>query len=90
MKRGEVYWVRFDPQQGSEIKKTRPAVIVGKDIINQHRRTVLVVPLTGEHTQTKCPVMVGTQSTGPACAIIDQVKAADKSRFGDKIKIVRG
>ena len=44
--RGHVYLVRLDPTQGSEIKKTRPCVIVSPDDLNEHLRTVIVAPMT--------------------------------------------
>jgi mRNA interferase MazF len=44
--RGQVYLVRLDPTLGSEIKKTRPCVIVSPDELNQHLRTVMVAPMT--------------------------------------------
>ena len=46
MKRFEVWLVNLDPTIGSEIKKTRPAVIVSPDELNEHLNTVAVVPLT--------------------------------------------
>ena len=36
MKRGEVWWVQFDPALGSEIKKTRPAIIISNDATNRN------------------------------------------------------
>ena len=48
MKRGEVWWVNFDPSVGGEIKKKRPAVIVSNDIANRHLNRVQVVPLTSK------------------------------------------
>ena len=46
MKRGEVWWVEFDPALGTEIKKARPAVIVSNDAANRNLARVVVVPLT--------------------------------------------
>jgi len=46
MKRGSVWWVEFDPSIGSEIQKTRPAVIVSNDTANKYLDRVVVIPLT--------------------------------------------
>jgi mRNA interferase MazF len=44
--RGQVYLVRLDPTLGSEIKKTRPCVVVSPDELNEHLRTVIIAPMT--------------------------------------------
>jgi mRNA interferase MazF len=44
--RGDVYLVRLDPTLGTEIKKTRPCVIVSPDELNDHLRTVIIAPMT--------------------------------------------
>jgi mRNA interferase MazF len=85
MNRGEVYWVNFDPQLGSEIQKRRPAVVLSRQPFNRKRHTVVVVPLFRAHTLTEWPLLVAVRSTGPAVAVIDQLKAADKTRFGARI-----
>ena len=79
--RGEVWWVRLDPTLGSEIKKTRPCVVVGSNILNERRRTVLVVPLSTAQKAAP-PLVVPVSSSGPpAMAVVDQVRAAAKQRF---------
>jgi mRNA interferase MazF len=46
IRRGHVYLVRLDPTLGSEIKKTRPCVVVSPDELNEHLRTVIMAPMT--------------------------------------------
>jgi mRNA interferase MazF len=44
--RGEVYLVQLDPTRGSQIRKTRPCLVVSPDELNAHLRTVVVAPMT--------------------------------------------
>lgn len=44
--RGQVCLIRLDPTLGSEIRKTRPCVVVSPDELNDHLRTVIVAPMT--------------------------------------------
>lgn len=44
--RGDVYLIELDPTRGSEIRKTRPCLIISPDELNQHLRTIIVAPMT--------------------------------------------
>ena len=81
VRRGEIWWVNFDPTQGSEIRKTRPAVVVTADALNRARRTVAIVPLsTGP--QPHPPLVIATPSAGASSvAVCDQIRAVDKRRL---------
>lgn len=88
MNRGEIWLVNFDPTLGSEIQKTRPAIIISDQPFNRLRRTVVVVPLSTAHQQTQFPLLVAIGSSGiPCVAVVDQVKAAAKERFVRKLGI---
>ncbi len=47
-KRYDIHWVELDPARGSELRKTRPAVIVSLDVLNRALETVVVCPLTSQ------------------------------------------
>jgi mRNA interferase MazF len=81
MKRGEVWWVAFEPAVGSEIRKTRPALIVSNDAANASLKRVVVVPLTS-NTERVYPGEAVVEIDGVASkAMTDQIMAADKLRL---------
>ncbi len=77
MKRFEVWHVNLDPTVGTEICKTRPAIIVSPDDLNKHLRTVVVVQLTtGRAYPFRLPMRVQDK---PGIAAIDQMRTVDKT-----------
>ena len=54
VKRGEVYWVNLDPTVGTEIKKTRPALVISPDDMNMALPRVLIAPLTSQGQSLGC------------------------------------
>jgi len=88
LKRGEIWWIDLDPTRGSEIKKTRPAVILTVDALNKARRTVVVVPLSSS-AQPRPPIVVSLPSTGNnSVAVCDQIRAVAKERLIEKIGVL--
>lgn len=81
MKRGEVWWVSFDPAVGSEIRKTRPAVIVSNDAANRHMARVQVIPLSSNVDRIYPSETVVTLAGQKNKAMADQIMAADKLRL---------
>ena len=80
-RRGDVYWVNLDPVIGSEIRKTRPAVIVSNDSCNRYGTRVVVLPITSNvHTLYPGEAMVEVKGKRGR-ALGDQIRSIDKTRL---------
>jgi mRNA interferase MazF len=74
-----------DPVLGSEIKKTRPAVIVSNDSCNRHGTRVVVLPVTS-NVASLYPGEASIEVDGkPARALGDQIRSIDKTRLRERI-----
>ena len=80
-RRGDVYWVALDPAMGTEIQKTRPAVIVSNDSCNRHGGRVVVVPITSNVDKLYPGDAAIIVRNKPARALGDQLRSIDKARL---------
>ena len=85
--RGEVYLIELDPTRGSEIRKTRPCVVVSPDDLNHHLRTVVVAPMTTGGQAY--PFRVACRFSGTAGHVaLDQVRTVDRERLRKRLGVL--
>ena len=85
--RGEVYLVALDPTRRSEIRKTRPCLIVSPDELNHHLRTAIVAPMTtGGHAYPFRPACRFAGKEGRVA--LDQIRTVDRDRLRKRLGIL--
>lgn len=91
-KRGEIWWVNFEPSVGTEIKKIRPALIISNDISNKKNTKVSIVPMTSRIKEFPLNVIVNADNKnnlGKVSAInVPDITTFDKTRFKSKIGVL--
>ena len=89
-KRGEVYSTRFDPAEGAEMQKTRPAVVLQNDIANRHSPVTIVAAVTSFRGGELYPTEVLVHSpegglTADSVVLLNQIRTLDKRRLGKRM-----
>ena len=79
-KRFDVFLVSLDPTVGTEMKKTRPCVVVSPDEMNRHLRTVIVAPLTSKGAGYPSRIPLTFQGKRGQ-VVLDQIRTVDKMRL---------
>ena len=84
IRRGDVYWVNLDPTVDTEIQKTRPALVVSPNDMNEALPRVIVAPITSKGQALGCrPELVFNGK--PARILLDQLRCIDKTRLTSKL-----
>jgi len=82
--RGEIWLINLNPTLGSEIKKTRPCVVVSPQDMNDYLRTVIIAPMTTKGRAAGFRVAI-THDGKKGLILLDQMRAIDKTRLVKKL-----
>ena len=93
-KRGEIYLVNFDPTLGSEIKKTRPALILQNDTANRWSPITIVAAITSQFKKPLYPTEVLLQAPEgkleiDSVVLLNQIRSIDKRRLVKRLGLVK-
>ncbi len=93
-RRGEIYFVNFDPTIGAEIRKTRPAIVLQNDIANRHSPITIVAAITSQFDEDLYPteVLIKAPEGGvsvDSVALLNQIRSIDKQRLVKRLGTVK-
>ena len=84
VKHGDIWLVNLDPTIGSEIKKSRPCVVISPPELNSQLRTVMVAPMTTKGFAAPFRVPI-THAGTKGLIVLDQLRTVDKSRLAKRL-----
>ena len=82
--RGDIWLINLDPTKGSEIKKTRPCIIVSPQEMHDFLRTVIIAPMTSKGRAAGFRVPI-THDGKKSLILLDQIRSVDKARLVKKV-----
>jgi mRNA interferase MazF len=89
IERGDILMIEFNPTRGSEIKKTRPGIVITNNIANIYSSVLMVIPITSQNIEKIYPHEVALNNVvglvKPSKGNISQMRAIDRSRIKSKL-----
>ena len=80
IKQYKVVLVNLDPTLGSEVKKTRPCLVISPDEMNKHLKTIIIAPITSSSKPYPTRIEIKGENT-KGWVMIDQIRTIDKQRI---------
>jgi len=87
LKQYEVVLVNLDPTMGSEMKKTRPCVIISPDEMNKHLQTIVIAPMTSSLKSYPTRVAI-KHNKANSWVVLDQIRTIDRQRIIKRLDVL--
>lgn len=87
VRRFDILIISLDPSQGSEIRKTRPCVVISPDEMNKYIKTLIIAPMTSRIKNYPTRIFVNFNNK-EGNIVLDQIRAIDKSRIIKKLGVL--
>ena len=84
-KRGEIWWINFDPSAGHEVSKNRPAIVISNDVSNKYLKRYQVIPLSTQINKLYPSETLIKVKRLDNKAMADQLTTVSELRFIEKI-----
>ena len=89
IRRGDIYYARLNPVEGSEQGRTRPVLVTQNDVGNKFSPTIVIIPITRSPKKNDLPTHViipmHTGLKADSLALVEQIRTIDRARFGEYI-----